>query len=293
MIPKVVYNHIDETSTVRTERLKVPYTKYAYNPKSTIRELLGQDVIIRNMVVNNIITDDECYIVDVEYVNIKFNPFEIIFIDIKDLKLTIPNSTVYATKINGCNVCIKIPNIQLFKTKIPVTINSKLNNNNTADGQLADHFAYFGKIVRKPMNSLCTPLKYPNHQATPFKIAPIKKLYNDGYKLKQTYSIDQIKDAYRAELSQFQQFNAVDNIVVAKSFSECKYGTTAYLIDFKLLPADRYINGIILIQPKRNPYTILYYPTNTYTLYIEELESIASFLEMDEINALNYDCVMN
>ena len=292
MYPRIVKNYIDESSVVRTERLKIPYAIYSGNPHNSIRELLGQDIQIKSVKVNSIVTDDECYIIDVEYINIKFNPFEVIFIDVGEVKPMIPNSTVYAARINGCNVKISIQRIADFKSKIPIHISPKLSDNVSAEGQLNDIFSYYGKVVRRPMHDLCTPLKYPGHQATPFKLPPIPKLYPEGYKLKRSYTMEETKDAYKAEASQQSQLKAVDNFVIAKSFDECKFGTTGYIIDYSKIPQDRYLNGIILIQAKRIPNVVLFYPTNVYMLYLEELESIKNFLEMDEINALNYDFVM-
>lgn len=278
---------------VRKERLKVLYTAYARNPHTTIRELLGQDVLIKSVHVNSLITDDECYVIDVEYVSIKFNPFEVIFVDLRDIKPTIPNSNEYAVQINGCNVTMKIPKLSDYKTKVPIHIYPKSNNNSCADGQLPESFPYYGTVIKRPMHDLCTPLKWPNHQCTPFKMPPIEKLYHEGYKLKKTYTIEEMKVAYKAEANQKTQLKSLDNIAVAKSFSDCKFGTTGYLIEFEKIPTDRYLNGIILIQARRQPNIVLYYPTNAYMLYIEELESISEFIKADEINALNYDFVMN
>lgn len=292
MIPKVVRNFANVSSVVRKERLKVPYQIYVRNSHKTIRELLGQDILINNITVNDIVTDDECYIIDVEYINIKFNPFEIIFVDTSSLKPILPNSTIYGTQIKECNVCIKISSLQEYPTKIPIRINPMLNNNNSADGQLPESFSYFGKIIRKPMNNLCTPLKHPGHQLTPFKIPTIPKLYGEGYKLKHEISMDETKEAYKSEIVNFQQLKGIDNVVVAKSFADCKYGTTGYVIDFDLLPKDRNLNGIIMIQANRICNMVLYFPTIQYTIFEEELESIKSFLEMDEVNAKNFDFVM-
>lgn len=290
MLPRL--NYISEASSfLRKDRLKIPYSIYNISPHNSIRELLGQDAVIKNVLVNDIITDDECYIIDVEYVNIKFNPFEIVFVNVSDIKPIIPNSTTYAVKINGCNVKLNIPNLSEFKTKIPIQINPMINT--TAEQQSSSAFTYFGKIVRKPMNSLCTPLKLPGHCVTPFKIKPVEQLYPDGYKLKNSITIDETKEAYKTEIGQFPQLKSVDNIVVAKSFSDCKFGTTGYLIEFEKIPRDHYLNGIILIQSKRIPNIVLYFPTITYTLYLEELESIAEFLKMDEANAYNFDYIMN
>lgn len=292
MYPRIVKNYIDESSIVRTERLKIPYSIYSGNPHNSIKELLGQDIQIKNVKVNSIITDDECYIIDVQYVNIKFNPFEVIFIDTSEVKPLIPNSTIYAAKVNGCNVKIPISRIADYKTKIPIHINPKLSDNVSSEGQLNDIFSYYGKVIRRPMHDLCTPLKYPGHQVTPFKLPPIPKLYPEGYKLKHTLTMEETKNAYMAEVSQRSQLKSIDNFAIVKSFEDCKFGTTGYIIEFDKLPTDRYLNGIILVQAKRIPNVVLFYPTNTYMLYIEELESIRNFLEMDEINALNYDYVM-
>lgn len=293
MYPRVVKNYIDEDSLVRKERLKIPYTIYSTNPNGSIRELLGQDINIKSVHVNSIITDDECYVIDVEYVNIKFNPFEVIFVDVSEIKPLIPNSTVYAVKINGCNVKIPITKFQEYKSKVPIHIHPTLNDNNSPDGQLPDTFSYFGKVVRRPMHDLCSPLRYPGHQATAFKTPMIQKLYPDGYKMKKGYTMEETKEAYKAIIGQCNQLKAIDNVVIAKSFGECKFGTTGYVIEFNMIPTDRYLNGIIMVQSKRIPNVVLYYPTNVYMLYVEELESINNFLEMDEINALNYDYVMN
>ena len=293
MYPRLVRNQYDDNTMVRKERLKVLYSSYARNPHSTIRELLGQDVFIKSVHINSLITDDECYVIDVEYVSIKFNPFEVIFVDLSDIKPIIPNSTTYAAQINGCNVKIPIPRLSDYKSKVPIHIKPKLSDNSCPEGQLPEAFSYYGTVVRRPMHSLWTPLEYPGHKCTPFKMPPIEKLYHEGYKLKTTYSIDEMKAAYKAEANQHNQFKSMDTIAVAKNFTDCKFGTTGYLIEFDKLPKDRYLNGIILIQSKRQPDVILYFPTNAYMLYIEELESIAEFLKADEINALNYDFVMN
>lgn len=293
MIPVLNYNADPESSFIRTERLKIPYMVYSQNPKKAVRELLGQDINIKNIFVNDIITDDECFIVDVEYTNLKFSPYEIVFVDVKDVKPVIPNGTKYAINYEGCNVSIKIPSIQDFKTMIPIRISPILQSGGPQHDHIANMFGYFGTIVRRPMNSLCTPLEYPGHQFTPYKLAPIKKLYPEGYKLKKSYSLEEMKEAYKSEVQEWKQLKNVDTIAVAKSFADCKFGTTGYLIDFKLIPLDHYLNGIIFMQPKRVPTVVLYFPTTIYKLCVEELESLKSFIEMDEVNALNFDYVMN
>lgn len=288
----IIDNYADPDSVIRRERLKIPYTVFSHNPIKTVKALLGRDAAIYKIERNGIITDDECYIVDVEYANIKFSPIEVLFIDAAEFKPVIPNGNVYAVKINGCGVQITSDRISEFKNKIPISVQPQMDHSYTKAGQLPELFSYFGTIVRRPMHGLCTPLKHPGHQFTPFRIPMIPKLYPEGYKLKKPLTMEQTKEAYQAEMSTVQQLKKVDNIVIAKGFGDCKLGTTAYVIPFGELPKDRYLNGIILIQPKRIPNVVLFYPTITFVIYPEELESIQRFLEIDEINALNYEYAM-
>ncbi|EAX85300.1 hypothetical protein TVAG_047400 [Trichomonas vaginalis G3] len=121
----------------------------------------------------------------------------------------------------------------------------------------------------------------------------IKPIYPSDYKKYTLISEDETKSAYKSEIQQFPILKAVDNLVIAKSFDECKLGTTGYLIDFNKLPSGTNINGIILIQPKRIPSMVLFFPTMGFTICEEEMDSIREFIKMDEINAINFDYCAN
>lgn len=284
--------NFDENTYIRTERRKIPYNVFAMNPTRAIKELLGQDVLIKSYTVNDIITDDECYVVDIEYYSIQFSPFKIFFINASDIKQLIPGSTVYMTQVNGCNIKITSPIIGDYKKIVPLKINVSLPNNYSTHGQLDQQFSYFGIIVRRPMNSLCTPLRYPGHALTPFKMETVKAIYPNDYKYT-PISEEETKNAYKSEVQQSTVLRTVDNIVFAKSFEECKMGTTAYIIDIDKIPTNTSVNGVILIQPRRIPNLVLFFPTPAFTLCEEELDSIREFIKMDEINAKNYDYCMN
>ena len=68
--------------------------------------------------------------------------------------------------------------------------------------------------------------------------------------------------------------------------------TTAYLISAsQLSKANCNINGIIMIQPKRQYDLILYYPTNAYTITETEIQSLLQFIESERINYFNYQWI--
>ena len=285
---------IDENTFLKTERRKIPYNLFLANPKKVIKQLLGQGVVIKSCVANDIITDDECFIVDIEYYAIAFSPFKFYFVNTSDLKQLIPGSAIYATQINGCNIKIVISSMDKYKKLVPITINVNMPNNVSSNGPLDQSFSYFGKVQKQPMNFLCTPLKYPNHQFTPFKMEPIKPIFPADYKYT-SITEEETKEAYKSEISatKFALLSSIDNIVIAKSFDECKMGTTGYVIDIKAFPKDVNVNGVILIQPKRIPTMVLFFPTSAFTICAEEMDSIREFIAMDEINAKNFDYCMN
>lgn len=99
-------------------------------------------------------------------------------------------------------------------------------------------------------------------------------------------------NAYKNALSKFNSLSSIDNILFTSNFSDCKLGTTGYVIPFSSIPKPfRNINGIILIQPKRIPDYILFCPNQNFTICPEELESIENFLIQDEINYYNFKYV--
>ena len=69
--------------------------------------------------------------------------------------------------------------------------------------------------------------------------------------------------------------------------STTNYSTTAYLLHASQLP-NHSINGVIILEAKRVPDVLMYYPTNAYTITAEEIESIKRFIEIDTINFYNF-----
>lgn len=284
------------TPPMLTERLSIPYFLFTQNPTRTIKQLLGQNITIHSFTTNSIITNDETLIVDVNYSSIPFSLLKIYYIETSSLKKLMPNSEKYIVTINGCNIKISSPKLKDFPRLLPIRIKPTLTNNYSSSGQLDTQFSYYGTTVTSPMNSLCTPLKYINHQFEPFRTEPIEPLYPPDFKSNLDNQIKSNLDAlineninhYKQAISTFYILASVDHVVSTTNFSECKLGTTGYVIPFEQIPLTQDINGIILIQPKRIPNYVLFFPTKNFTICSEELMSIKDFLTQDAINFYNF-----
>lgn len=283
-------------SPILTERLEIPYLLYSINPSRSIKQLLGQNITIHSYTPNDLITNDENLIVDVQYSSIPLSLLKIYYVETSSLKKLMPNSEKYIVTINNCNVKISSPKLKEFPKLLPIRVKPTLSNNYSSSGQLDSQFSYYGTTVISPMNSLCTPLKYINHAFEPFHAEPVTPMYpstfpqaiNEKIKAKLQDLISETVNYYKQAISIFHILSSVDHVVATSSFDTCKLGTTAYVLPFDKIPSDKNINGIILIQPKRIPDYVLFFPTNNFTISVEELRSIADFIIQDTINYYNY-----
>ena len=295
-------NDVSNTTQYPTQkcRLEIPYFMYSINPVQSIKQLLGQNVTIISQTSNDIITENDSIIVDVIYSSIPFSLLKIYYVNVSDMKRLMPNCEKYVAIINGCNVKISSPKLKEFGKVLPIKIKVTLSNNYSSSGQLDSQFSYYGTTVTTPMNSLCSPLKYINHAFEPFETEEIKPIYTDEFKsefdkkLKDNHEnlLEETTKYYKQAISTFNILSSVDHVTSdIKSFSECKMGTTGYVLSFDLIPTDKSINGIILIQPKRIPDYVLFYPTKSFTICVEELNSIKNFIRQDKENYYNFNYV--
>lgn len=277
-------------------RLKIPYFSYSLNPSRAIHQLLGNNITLLSYQANDIISPDNEVIVDVTYNSLPLSMLKIYYIPISSLKQIIPNSDKYAITINECNVKITIPKIKDFPKVIPIRVRAMLSNNYSASGQLDSQFLYYGTTVTNPMNNLCSPLKYIGHEFEPFETETIEPIYPPSFKT-QIQNSDKSKfdsllqdtiTHYKRILSTFSILSSIDYVVSVKTFQECKLGTTGYVIPFEIIPTDKTLNGIILIQSKRIPNYVLFYPSYNFKICPEELQSIKDFLTQDETNYYNF-----
>lgn len=162
---------------------------------------------------------------------------------------------------------------------------------------------YFGTTVIQPMNALCTPLTLLQHDlenltsnySVGFNLPMPDKLYNKDFKPTIISESENMKQ-YKQCLVNAQLLKQVEDVVDMtkeknqKELNDMFSSTTstiAYLISVSQLP-NTSISGVILLQPKRIPDVMLYYPTNAYTISEDEIESIKKFVEFDYINYMNY-----
>ena len=284
------------SAPTQSVRLSVPYSMYLQNPTRALKQLLGHNITILSYEANDIITDDDHIIVDVKYTSIPFSLLKIYYVEVSSLKHLMPNSEKYVAVINGCNVKINAPKLKEFNKVLPIKVKATLSNNYSSSGQLDSQFAYYGTTVSSPMNFLCTPLKYINHAFEPFETETIKPIYTPEFKqsvdkvIKEKLSalIENTVKYYKQALSTFNILSTVDHVISASTFEECKMGTTAYIIPFDIIPLNKTLNGIILIQPKRIPNYVLFFPTHNFSICEEELVSIKNFLIQDENNYYNF-----
>lgn len=283
---------LEENDFINHVRCTIPYNMIINDPVKAIKQLFGYDIIIKSIIINDVITNDEDYVVDVEFCNIKFSPYKIYFLNVSDIKQLIPSSSVYGTQLQGCNVKINIPSINDYKKIIPIRINVCLTNNYSNVNQLELTFSYFGTIVKKPLSYYNTATSKQFNKYTSFMMENISKVYPENFNCKVLSNEDTI-NAYKIEIQQQSLFAIIDNIKLSDNFSECELGTTGYIIDINIIPNNENINGIIFIQPRRKPNLVLYFPTINFTIYQDEIKSLKKLIEIEEINMKNFEYYMN
>lgn len=300
-----------------TIRLTLNAKSFAVSPLNSIKQVLGQNATVLKYSVNSIITWDNNVYVDVEYKTIPIEQFSIYYIPISDIKHLIPNSEKYIATVNGCSVKLNNPKLTGFKDYLPIRIKRTIINDTNAydnyytslenpnSGQLKTSIssppaAYFGTTVSNPLNALLTPLSLigsdPSMTAPFMPISKPPILYPDSFKPKPTYDTSATLQQYKQTLANTKLLSIVDNIE-DKTNSQFDFtqvpslcSTTAYLISASQLAksSNTPINGVIMIQPKRQYDLILYYPTNAYTISTAEIQSILQFIESERINYFNF-----
>lgn len=290
-------------------RLSIPYALYSTHPTRSIKQLLSHSIKIHSYTPMSIITNDETVIVDVTYSHIAFSPLDIYYVQSSSLKKLLPDSDKYAVSINDIPVKVTIPSISDYTNIIPLRIRPTLANNFTSqtEQQLTTAFAYYATVVTNPLTALTTPVRYPNHSFSPFKIdKPVKK-FDDSFieNCKESttgllLTPEQILEYYKQSLSTFERLSDIDHIsfLPPNATTLPSPSTSAYIVPFHILydlinKSEGPINAVIHIQPRRLPDHVLYYPTDSYTLIDEEIESIKDFIEYETINFYNYIYTMD
>ena len=151
------------------QRLTIKSKDFYRNPKRSITNLLGVDIELINYIKTDIVSNDDEIIIDAFYKKLTLNPYEIYFIDKKEMKPLTPSSGTFIIKINDIDVKVKTNSQNKI---IPIRIFT------TSDDKM---FKYFGQVVRNPLTHFQTNMKYPNSIYLLSNFTP-KQLYPADYK---------------------------------------------------------------------------------------------------------------
>jgi hypothetical protein len=268
--------------------MKIPYKFCGSKLRQTLKSLLGQQTTIISARVSDIITPDDSQIVDVEYDEIPFSMMTIYYIPNDSLKSIIPNSSTYAASINDIPVKITLRK-NTFEKYIPIRVEKIINYQNREQ-----QFVYFGTPVKNPLSSYCSIMKYPNFLFQIFEEDPISPLFPKGFKPKKQISQNDSINFYKTKIKQIPCLSFIIDIIPSDSLKKCLEYTKGYMIDWRDIREEKIgkLKGIIMCQPDRLPYDVVYIPSQTFEIIKDELDSIDGFLKMEEINYFNYHFMM-
>ena len=296
-----------------TRRLSINAAIFNSAPIRTIKQLIGPNAQLLSYKVNSIITPFDEILVDVVYKSLPLSSFAIYYIPIDSIKHLIPNSEKYIATINSISVKLNNPKLNEFSNYLPVRVKNTIINDtdayekyystiddstfelNTSSNPHSQPLAYFATTVSNPLNSLITPLSLigANESASfSFELSEPPKLYPDTFKQpKSPYTMEDMIRYYKQTTATIPSLSLIETITPATSFpaeNNATMSTTAYVLDIDVLPSDKPIRGIVLLQPKRIPTYLLFYPSNAYTISPDELKSIKKFVNAEVINFNNY-----
>lgn len=270
-------------SLIKTSRILVYDSMFNTKPVQAIKSLLGSNVKIVKYAKSDVIRDDNLCVVDVAYQSIELNPLKIYFVPVSDVKPIAPSSAEHATRIDECNVIVNLQGIDksMYKKYYPIRV---MRMDRVEEKK---YYQYYGMIVKSPLSSICTPLMSKDVINIPIT----DKLYPSGFDPKESVSNDDTTLHYTFALKKFPLLSSVKSIQNVKSLSDCTNKFTAYIIDWNQLKEQQQLHGIIMTQPTRKIFSVLYVPTDMFTINRDEIENITKLLEFDKENYLNFTYV--
>lgn len=261
--------------------------------KHTIKTFLGQHVQIENIHQQPFINNDGTIPFVVTYLSFPLDITHTYFIPSSEVKQLSPNSTKSITTID--NVYVMINNkLMLQNTKyIPIDI-IPIAESVQQNSDLPVPISYYGRVIAEPLHYLIVPIHRSPKQSHRFKFPLPKKLYPENYSPpKDPYTPEQTLENYKFEASSFRILSSADKIILTDSFAKTSPSSIAYVLPFNTIPLDNPLNGVILFITKRNVEYVLYYPTISYTIDLETLQSLKSFFENERINYNNFHYMMS
>ena len=270
-------------------RLSIPYFRFNPQPNTFIlskhiekererilKEFLGKDAIIEKYEILPLITNSSCVIVDVVYKISKFNPYEVYFIKLENVKQLI-NSTNKVVIINNSPVML-LENKELQACRIyPIT--SPTNGIN-----------YVAIKVYTPLSKYNSSNKLIEYSA--FNTIDVKPLYTKEPKISKLSDTEVIK-SYKNTISEYFESQQVIDVKVIKSFSQItQIDVVGYIVPFSILmeqiKKDKLLTGIIILSDIRNVDEVMFIMNYSYNISIDMMNSISKLIECDKINLCNW-----
>lgn len=270
-------------------RLSIPYSRFNPQPNTFIlskhiekererilKEFLGKDAIIEKYEILPLITNSSCVIVDVVYKISKFNPYEVYFIKLENVKQLI-NSTNKVVIINNSPVML-LENKELQACRIyPIT--SPTNGIN-----------YVAIKVYTPLSKYNSSNKLKEYSA--FNTIDVKPLYTKEPKISKLSDTEVIK-SYKNTISEYFESQQVIDVKVIKSFSQItQIDVVGYIVPFSILmeqiKKDKLLTGIIILSDIRNVDEVMFIMNYSYNISIDMMNSISKLIECDKINLCNW-----
>lgn len=255
------------------KRLTLNYTDYILNPIRTIKSLLGHNIKIINHIPQSLILSNDTIPVDVTYSSSNSSSNSIYYINPNDLKPISINSTKYI-HVSNPKFVITLPTLPT-KT-FPVRVFESLKSS----------VGFFGNIIDSPFTSLITPLKYANANVNE-QTQQVDVTSPSFENLQSHVSI------YTTGIKLFNSLSMIDNIIPIDSIPLeliDQYTTTAYIVDFnKLFSLNPTHCMIFFYADRQHPDICLFFPTTSYIISPEELQSVKIFCDKEREEFVKFE----
>jgi hypothetical protein len=256
--------------SIKTIRIKVPSEEYYKNKDRLIKSFIGTDAKIQEISKLDFVFDNNV-VIDVKYTNLTFDPCKLYYVNTAEMKTLEINSDKKLAEIDGETVAITIPpkykNLSILPIYINRCIKNEFQSNNVP-------YEYYGMISMNPLHNYCTNLSAPGTKFTVNEEGIPDTLKST---LKNIFTEEQITKCYEDVLKSSPHKNFINKIDKINSSKDIKFNNeTAYIIDvnevFKLT------KGVIYCAKYRNIFDVLYIPTLTTFLTVDDFNTLKSFM---------------
>lgn len=254
----------------------MPTRIFEIDEYAAIRSILGNDVYINSYIKNDVITPNDCYIINVEYTMIDLNTFDIF--KVKNPKRINSNSGMYVVEHEGKLIKLLISNpkeefwIKIYSCKQETTEESIVINyyGEVVESELDilhNYLSNFGsKILSYHGTELKTSLNLDEKLKSEKKIVP--EYETEYLKSLTSFSRDYVSSVYNTKY--FKDFD-MNNILPVINLGEnvgphCIVDFNNHSINELRAWMNKLKTGIIMLTNQRNPLSLIYIQNPDYTL---------------------------